>query len=780
MSKNRKILNFCIIVFAIVVLSTLVATFGVYDSSIAFAADNNISYEIRLHHNNQIYYLASNGIFSDTKTNLVVGSKLTIDEVNDNFKTSIGLEPGKVFKNFYWIDENNNEQPFGWIGSTVPNDFPSSLDIYPKYNLESYALNFYKEQSIISSKIYHYEEKIEYPEVEAREGYTFVGWIIKDISVENSPYKIGTQFSYNTVPDLSANSEGDVTISFEEHWSPIVSKLRIIGQLNQIYYYTVRYGQQMDFLSKFSYPKNGYTLVCWQDNEGTFYTNNSKWTKGQVNKIVEYTIRPCFEPTPYYISYKLNGGKIFNAPNSYTIQSNIDLTDTKQMPVPEKFGYVFNGWKCGNTTITNISNRTGNITLTAQWLGVQKQSTAYTNNSRVTDSIIILDFSNEPSSFVNKVINIASSVNQITLKSSGKYIMQDLRFVIESRTTPITILLWDMQFKAHPDYNAIHHSNVGKFEMKFDKKQLIVTGFTGTGTLNIGYQGKNIVCGGDRYTYGTYQETDKFCTAMMACTININGANKSGSLTLYGGDGKHGENGASYTGTFATHGVSGSGRNGLNGLNGGDGEDGQEGGYGICANYLNITNANMYIYGGNGGNGGNGGDGQNGGNGAAGRPKGDWGEGGNGGNGGSGGNGGDGGGGRGGTFVNKQLTITESYVFIYIGTNGSGGNGGNGGKGGYGGKGRDGVFAYYAKHGGNGGNGGNAGNGGTAGLILNSDSEKNGFTSVTSRGDERLDGYKGKAGAGGNAGANGTKMNGKPADGTGVNGTPGQNATKGR
>ena len=172
----------------------------------------------------------------------------------------------------------------------------------------------------------------------------------------------------------------------------------------------------------------------------------------------------------------------------------------------------------------------------------------------------------------------------------------------------------------------------------------------------------------------------------------------SSSLVVYGGKGKDGANGRSYSSA------------------GYDGTNGENGGNGFAAIYtenLVLHNAIITAIGGNGGDGGHGGTGGDGTTGKTvyniftGGKDGNNNYGGKGGNGGNGGNGGS----PGPAIIGKVNTLGNSVLTKIDGEYGNGGNGGAGGDGGVGGNYYNAFGSVWRCRGGSGGNGGNGGNG---------------------------------------------------------------------
>lgn len=129
----------------------------------------------------------------------------------------------------------------------------------------------------------------------------------------------------------------------------------------------------------------------WTNSDGSVLTN-TKYPDGdgidEIKEVkfimpsTEVTVTSIFEPIEYNINYiNLNGGEN-NNPYTYTVKDNIILSD------PVLDGYEFMGWKIIEpdtevvdqvklTDITDISNRTGNILLTANWNKVEETVNEY-------------------------------------------------------------------------------------------------------------------------------------------------------------------------------------------------------------------------------------------------------------------------------------------------------------------------------------------------------------------------------------------------------------------
>ena len=103
--------------------------------------------------------------------------------------------------------------------------------------------------------------------------------------------------------------------------------------------------------------KVGYKFDGWYDQDGEKVVKIVKGSHENLRLTARWT------PVQYKLGYSLKGGTVYDAPNSYTIEDRIVL------PIPQREGYKFMGWKKGSNYITVIEKgTTGNMTLTATWL----------------------------------------------------------------------------------------------------------------------------------------------------------------------------------------------------------------------------------------------------------------------------------------------------------------------------------------------------------------------------------------------------------------------------
>lgn len=388
-----------------------------------------------------------------------------------------------------------------------------------------------------------------------------------------------------------------------------------------------------------------------------------------------------------------------------------------------------------------------------------------TENVNLTGKKRLLIDAKNSGTTIDITLKIPTNITTVNIRGSANKVFNSYAISIDSRSTALTINLYDFNFTAK-NSRAIYMLGTGRLYLNiYGTSSTIRTTYWGANAIevpNLTINGKTAssstfyVYGGNNYTYysaktaGTAIKVTTNLTvnacklyayggkgelnnsysysgyhgahggiAVQTNTLTITGGSKA---YLYGGNGSYGLTGATGASrSKAANGINGSGytisaAHGKDGETGGHGGNGGNGGNGGLA--LSVTSVsgcsteNLFLFGGNGGSGGaggNGGRGGEGGNGAPTRDRKDDNDAGTGGRGGNGGNGGDGGKfGLGGNACN----LSSISATITLGICGIGGRGGNGGEGGAGGKGGDDTQWIGAEaSGGDGGDGGNGGNG---------------------------------------------------------------------
>lgn len=197
---------------------------------------------------------------------------------------------------------------------------------------------------------YTYGEEVSLPDGAdlSHTGYRFEGWKKKD--------------SKDILACIPKGMEGDIVLVGQ--WSP--------GK------YTVTYdgnggrdGEKCTVSDERTFSENyllrstcpfirtGYVFDGWVDDK------NVPVESVGSNTAKDITLYASWSPKEYKIRYSYEKGVTLpDAPEKYTIESG-----TFNLPIPERTGYVFDGWKKSDGTLVDIVKKgsTGDLLLTALW-----------------------------------------------------------------------------------------------------------------------------------------------------------------------------------------------------------------------------------------------------------------------------------------------------------------------------------------------------------------------------------------------------------------------------
>ena len=188
---------------------------------------------------------------------------------------------------------------------------------------------------------YYANEALELP-IPIKGGCDFMGW------------KLGN----NVITTLPANSTGNKTLTAVWDVNTFVITYDVNGG-KEVKNKTSYTPDTATFKLK-NPTREGYKFAGWYDQYGEKVQSIKKGSFGDLDLIAVWV------PKEYKIKYKLNGGKLYDAPVSYTIEDEIIL------PEPYKEACMFNGWKQGKEYVDMIApGTTGNITISASWTTYQ-------------------------------------------------------------------------------------------------------------------------------------------------------------------------------------------------------------------------------------------------------------------------------------------------------------------------------------------------------------------------------------------------------------------------
>ncbi len=177
-----------------------------------------------------------------------------------------------------------------------------------------------------------------------REGYTFEGWdtaiqyITEDCTVK-ARWKMWPEFKITLDANGGTFNDGDVT------------EIKLA------------YGDKVPALPTLV-REDGYSFVGWKiDSAESGETLNAGRSWDITRNVIAYAV--WVEGEVNNINWNLDGGTLSGEPQFYRDNETVDISQVK----PTKTGYAFKGWNIDGdeTVITEIKNRTGEITIVAKW-----------------------------------------------------------------------------------------------------------------------------------------------------------------------------------------------------------------------------------------------------------------------------------------------------------------------------------------------------------------------------------------------------------------------------
>ncbi len=186
----------------------------------------------------------------------------------------------------------------------------------------------------------------------SRDGYTFAGWTGSNGTTAQASVSI------------VQGSTGDKT--FTANWTPVnysISYTLNGGSATN----NTSYNIETNTFTLNNPTRTGYTFVGWTGSNGTTAQTSVSIVKGSTGNK---TFTANWTPTPYTITYNLNGGSVSGNPTSYNIE-----TATFTLKNPTKSNMTFAGWTGSNgstkqTTVSITKGSTGNKSYTASWAPV--------------------------------------------------------------------------------------------------------------------------------------------------------------------------------------------------------------------------------------------------------------------------------------------------------------------------------------------------------------------------------------------------------------------------
>lgn len=269
---------------------------------------------------NKIEYVLNGGVFDG--------------EINETYKYEDGADLAIPTRKGYSFGGWYEDEDFSGLEVySIPELSLGDKKFYAKWNIEAYNISYETNGGNLENleTTYNVETSVTLP-IPNREGYVFSGWYAD------------SNFGGSPISKISLGTAGDK--KYYAKWT-----------LKE-YICTINYKSSTGtFLGLASFQSSGEKTITPNDYPG-YTTPEVKTVKFDSDKTVDFV----YTPIKYQITYELNGGKTDSIKTEYTVE------DTYVLPIPEKEGYNFVGWKANGQEVDKIDEgETGNKTFNAIW-----------------------------------------------------------------------------------------------------------------------------------------------------------------------------------------------------------------------------------------------------------------------------------------------------------------------------------------------------------------------------------------------------------------------------
>ncbi len=247
----------------------------------------------------------------------------------------------------------------------------AKVTLYAQWKLTNYKIN-YNVTADVDNSMNPATYTMEDPDIEiqvpVRPGYDFVGWYAD------------AKFKKKAGLTIVSGSTGVRT--FYPKWKAHTYKVTFVNNdasypdtevsTGTMKIQTLTYGSSAKLTAN-AFKKTYYTMTGWNtepDGSGQSFTNQMARANVTTEDGGEVTLYAQWAPTNYKINYVKNGGALSGEyPKTYT---HFDA-DAKELPVPTRKGYTFQGWYTdskfkASSKITEIpAGSSGNKTVYAKW-----------------------------------------------------------------------------------------------------------------------------------------------------------------------------------------------------------------------------------------------------------------------------------------------------------------------------------------------------------------------------------------------------------------------------
>ena len=312
-----------------------------YGSSYSLEIPTRLGYEFAGWYNDGDYKVDGGGVWTSTR-NVTFTAKWTPVTYSITYDLDGGIADNPTTYNietetFKLTNPSKKGYSFtGWSGSNIDG---KSMDVEIAKGTtgnKSYKANF----SVNSYQIkyyYGYDNKTDVQNVyydsnvdlivPSREGYVFLGWYYNNTQVSNG------------------NWIYDYDISLTAKWQ--AKKYAITYNLNNGYNNPSNPSEYTIDTNTFSLldpNRNGYDFLGWTGSDISIISKNVTIKKGTIGEK-HYTAN--WEPHEYTIYFDPDGGTCSEE------SQKIKFDSAYSLPIPEKTGYIFNGWTNSKQTYTN-------------------------------------------------------------------------------------------------------------------------------------------------------------------------------------------------------------------------------------------------------------------------------------------------------------------------------------------------------------------------------------------------------------------------------------------
>ena len=389
--------------------------------------NNNIYYNgytlINLVPNDSIDFVATWKTNNYTITYNTLGGNY-IESININYGENINLtiptRTGYDFDGWYTDIDLNDEVKKTYIYTT-------NITVYPKWEAITYTISFnanggngnMENQNMTYDKLEQLSaNKFSYV------GYDFIYW----------SYNGNNYSDLANVINLTDKSETIIlTANWEEHVYNITYDLAGGTASGNPQTFTYVNNNLNDLLTNINKPtKANYEFSHW-------LLNDIEITETTTLPAADIKLTAVYKPITYYVTFTNCDG---------LDQLEFNVLEVKDLPIPTKDGYVFGGWKLGNEVISNTSNLTNNVTVSAIWNPITYNITyvlygAANNNINTTytveNNVTFSDAVKEDYKFIGWYLDSNFETEIKSTKGHTKNLVLYAKFEVETYTISLDL-----------------------------------------------------------------------------------------------------------------------------------------------------------------------------------------------------------------------------------------------------------------------------------------------------------------------------------------------------